>query len=67
MQGEQIADLIEKLIDAKIAKQTKVAAGNWTGVDESMNRNFISKAKADLAKLFPKRVLGLKDDPTQEQ
>ena len=61
MQGEQIADTIERLIDAKIAKQTKVAAGNWTDGDEILNRNFIGKTKAELAKFFPENVLFLKN------
>ena len=61
MEGQQIADVIEKLIDAKISKHAKVAAGQWTDMDEQLQRNFISKTKAELEKLFPKRVLHLKD------
>jgi hypothetical protein len=66
MQGEQIADTIEKLIDAKITKQAKVAAGSWTSMDESLNHKFISARKAELAKFFPKNVLFIKDPNAKE-
>ena len=61
MQGEQIANTIEQLVDAKIAKQAKVAAGNWTDLDEKLNRDFVTKTKGELAKFFPKNVLFIKD------
>jgi len=61
MQGEQIADTIEKLIDAKIEKQTKVEIGNWTDFDEKLNMNFVNQTKAELAKFLPKNVRFVKD------
>jgi hypothetical protein len=57
MDGSQIADLIETLIDAKVSKHAKVAEGNWTSLDEQLNKNFVAKAKAELAELFPKKFL----------
>jgi hypothetical protein len=60
MDGEKIANAIERLIEGKIAKQKK-GPGNWTQMDELTNRRFVEKAKADLAKCFPKNVLFLKE------
>lgn len=60
MDGDRIANAIEKLIEGKLAKQKK-GAGNWTQMDELVNRRFVDKAKADLAKCFPKNVMYLKE------
>jgi len=53
MNGIEIANAIEKLIDAKTDRQAKIAADNWKDLDQAMHSNFVANAKAEIANLFP--------------
>jgi hypothetical protein len=57
MNGTEFADAIEKLIEGKLAKATKLGKGEtWTDMDEILNRNYVANAKAQIANLFPALV-----------